>query len=453
MSRLLVAIRSLVSRSSRTPPFSPIPFTLPRGLAVLMATGLASSLLVGAAHAGVYASATQRAADWLESQQSASDGSWRDLSEARTFLQTTEAVLALHQANRRRNAYYAGQTWLENHDPKNLDALARRLVVLRVTQSSAQQDIDALLAAVTSPAAGQSGWGLAKRYRPSALDTALALDALRTAGATFNSGQAIAYLKATQITTAGNEGWSVAGGSINAYATARVIQALASYKASDATLNTPLTKAVTALKAQVTTASAPHVRAAAALAYLRMDPASTDARTLLNSLTAIQRAGDGGFDAGVFATGLIVQAFASAEGVDATTSRERVDVTDAALRTAINEALGRGSMDQLNRGELSQLTTLDISNRGVTSLNGLQYATNLTTLNAANNAITDTSPITGLTNLTSTNLAGNPCSGCGGGGTQVAEGDTPLPLWALLALGAGLMGAVRRADRRGRAAE
>ena len=105
-------------------------------------------------------------------------------------------------------------------------------------------------------------------------------------------------------------------------------------------------------------------------------------------------------------------------------------------------------MDQLNQGELSQLTTLDISNRGVTSLNGLQYASNLTTLNAANNAISDTAPIASLTNL-SVDLNGNPCPGCN---TQVAanDGDAPLPLWALVMLGAGLMGAVGRAGRSGR---
>ncbi|MDP2880067.1 MAG: hypothetical protein Q8N89_00615 [Azonexus sp.] len=411
--------------------------------AVMVATTLA--------YAGTYATPSQRAADWLEAQQDVSDGSWRDTSEARTFLQTAEAVLALHQANRRRGSYYAGQTWIENHDPKNLDARARRLLVLRATQSSAQPDIDALLAAVSTPAAGQSGWGLAKRYRASPLDTALALDALRTVGASFNSAQAIAYLKAAQLTPAGDQGWPTAAGSAtDAYTTARVIQALAPYKDSDPTLTTPLANAVTTLKSKVGTSSAPHVRAAAALAYLRIDPASTDAKTLLNSLTAIQRV-DGGFDAGVFAASLIVQSFAAAEGIDATTSRERVDVTDAALRTAINEALGRGSMDQLNRGELSQLTTLDISNRGVTSLNGLQYASNLTSLYAANNAISDTSPIAGLTNLATTDLNGNPCSGC----TQVASGngDVPIPLWALGALGAMLMGAVNRASRRGRSGD
>ncbi|RRS06038.1 hypothetical protein EIP75_00015 [Aquabacterium soli] len=401
------------------------------------------------AHAGIYAGPAQNAAMWLESQQAKSDGSWRDSSESRTFLQTAEAVLALHQANRRNATYYAGQAWIENHDPQNLDARARRLLVLRATQSSAQQDIDALLAAVNTPAAGQSGWGLSKRYRSSPLDTALALDALRTAGATFSSAQAIAYLKSSQLTVSGDQGWAAATGTTtDAYTTARVVQALAAYKSSDTTLVVPLNNAVATLKTKVTASSAPHVRAAAALAYLRLDTASNDAKTLLNSLVTIQRP-DGGFDSGVFATGLITQAFIAADGKDASTSRERVEVSDAALRTAINEALGRGAMDQLNRGELAELTSLDISNRGVTSLNGLQHAVNLTSLNASNNGITDTSPIAGLTNLTNTDISGNPCAepGCG---TQVAsgDGDTPLPLWALGILGAALMGLIGRTGRR-----
>lgn len=409
---------------------------------------VAMSLASFAASAGIYATPSQRAAQWLETQQNRTDGSWSDVSDTRTFLQTTEAVMALNQANRRLQAYYAGQTWVENHDPKNLDARARRLLVLRASQSSTQQDVDALIAAMATPTTGQNGWGLAKRYRAAPLDTALALDALRTVGATFNSAQTLAYLKSTQLVAAGDQGWPTAAGtSTDAYTTARVVQALAAYKATDATLNTPLANAVATLKLKVSTSSAPHVRAAVAIAYMRMDPASADARTLLNSLTASQRP-DGGFDAGIFATGIIVQAFAAAEGLDAAADRTRVDVTDSVLRQAINEALGRGSMDQLNRGELSQLTTLDISNRGVTSLNGLQYATNLTTLNAANNAISDTTPINSLASLTNKDLSGNPCSGCS---TQLAsnDGDAPLPLWALGALGAALMGVVGRRGRRG----
>lgn len=410
---------------------------------------IACSLLIAliatsSAQAGVYATPAQRAADWLETRQDASDGSWHATggTEAGTFLQTAEAVLALHQVNRRRAPYYAGQTWLENHDPQNLDAQSRRLLVLRATQSAAQPDIDDLLAAISVPATGQKGWGLAERYRTSPLDTALALDALRAAGATFDSASVIAYLKAAQLTATGDKGWPTAAGSTtDAYATARVVMALAPYRAGDPSLNTPLTNAVATLKAKVGTSSAPHVRAAAALAYLRLDPASSDARTLLDSLVAIQRAADGGFDAGVFAAGLIVQAFAAGEGADAVTSRERVNVPDAALRDAINAALGRGAMDQLNRGEIGQLTTLDISGSDVASLEGLQYAVNLTTLNASNNNITDTSPIANLPNLTNTNLAGNPLS-------SPSDGDVPIPLWALGALGAALMGAVGRANRR-----
>lgn len=402
---------------------------------------LLALIAASAAQAGVYATPAQRAAEWLETQQDASDGSWHDVSEARTFLQTAEAVLALHQVNRRRAPYYAGQTWLENHDPQNLDAQARRLLVLRATQSSAQPDIDDLLTATTTPATGQAGWGLAERYQASPLDTALALDALRTAGASFDSAQTVAYLKAAQLTATGDKGWPTAAGSTtDAYTTARVVMALAPYKATDSTLATPLADAVATLKTLVTTSSAPHIRAAAALAYLRMDPASADAVTLLDSLVTLQRPADGGFDAGVFAAGLIVQAFAAGEGADAATSRERVNVPDAALRDAINAALGRGAMDQLNRGEISQLTTLDISNSDIASLEGLQYATNLTTLNASNNNITDTSPIAGLTNL-NTNLAGNPVS-------NPSDGDVPIPLWALGALGAALMGAINRANRR-----
>jgi hypothetical protein len=354
---------------------------------------------------------SQRAAQWLELQQDLSDGSWWDSSEARTFLQTAEAVLALHQVNRRRTAYYAGQSWIENHDPKNLDARARRLFVLRATQSSAKQDIDALLAAIGTPATGQSGWGLAARYRASPLDTALVLDALRASGATFNAAPAIAYLKASQLTGTGNQGWPSAGGTAaDSYTTARVVQALAAHKTADPSLATPLANAIATLRTKVGTTSPPHLRAAAALAYLRVDPASADASALLGSLTVLQRP-DGGFDAGIHATALIVQAFAAAEGADGVAAQLRVDMPDGALRQAINAALGRGAMDQLNRGELGQLTSLDISNRGVSNLNGLQHATSLTSLNAANNTITDLSPIAAL-NLSSCSFAGNPVAAC-----------------------------------------
>jgi hypothetical protein len=395
-----------------------------------------------AAHAGTYADASQRAAAWLESRQDAVTGSWRGSSDAHTFLQTTEAVLALHQVNRRHRPYYAGLTWLVNHEAHNLDARARRLLVLRAAPSSARPDVDALRAAMSHPVAGQSGWGVARRYRASPLDTALALDALESVAAPFSGSPAIAYLRATQLTAPGDQGWpSAAGTASDTYTTARVVQALAPFRGGDPSLATPLANALATLRATVNTASAPHLRAAAALAYLRMNPGAAEAWPLLDSLVGLQRA-DGGFDAGIFAGALIVQAFAAAEGTDATQARERVDVPDAALRTAINETLGRGALDHLNRGELARLSTLDISGRGVSSLQGLQYATRLTTLNAANNDIRDVGPIAGLGQLSTVDLSGNPCPGCG---PQVAS--VPIPAWALAALAAVLMGLVRHTRR------
>lgn len=383
-----------------------------------------------------------RAAAWLESQQDISDGSWPGSSEGKTFLQTAEAVLALHAANRRATPYFAGQTWIENHDPENLDARARRLRVLYATDSSIDPDVSGLIVALNTPVTGQAGWGLAQRYRASPLDTALALEALRTADASFSSGLVIAYLKATQLTATGEKGWPAAGGTTaDPYTTARVVSALALYKDSDSTLTTPLNNAVATLQAKVTTSSSQHIKAATAIAYLRMNPASSSATTLINSLVTQQQS-DGSFSGGILTTALAAQAFAVANGNDTTYNRTRVDVPDANLRRAINLALGRGALDQLNRGELALLTTLNINSQDVSSLAGLEYATNLTTLNATYNNITDTSPIAGLTQLTTINLQGNPCAGCTVADTT--DHDVPIPLWALLGLGGLLMSIGKR---------
>lgn len=408
-----------------------------------VAIGVALAGLLAHVHAGPYALPGQRGAVWLESRQDVSDGSWPAASEAHTFLQTADAVLALHQANRRGAAYYSGRAWLENHEPRNLDARARRLLVLHTGQSNLQPDIDALAAGLSSLGAGQAGWGLASRYRASPLDTALALNALRSVGASFDSAAAIAYLKAAQRGVVGDQGWPAAASpTTDPYATARVIQALAPYRTIDASLSAPLANAVQALRNSVGVTSAPHVRATAAVAYLSMD-APGDAYTLLDSLVVLQRA-DGGFDAGLLASAVIIQAFATAEGLDASDSRVRVDLPDAALRAAVNAALGRRAMDQLNRGELAALTTLNISGRDIASLEGLQYAVNLVTLDASNNSITDTSPIEGLTQLVTVNLAGNPCPGC----SPVAS--VPTPPWAMVVLALLLGTMALGSDRRQR---
>ena len=59
------------------------------------------------------------------------------------------------------------------------------------------------------------------------------------------------------------------------------------------------------------------------------------------------------------------------------------------------------------------LTELDASERGLTDLTGIEYATNLTRLFLTSNQISDTSALAGLTNLTRLWLHGNPLNTAG----------------------------------------
>ena len=91
---------------------------------------------------------------------------------------------------------------------------------------------------------------------------------------------------------------------------------------------------------------------------------------------------------------------------DADSTQTYVTFADSSLERAVGEALvaafifpqvpARGSITVAN---MRRLTTLDASGRGITSLAGLDYATNLDTLNLRENSITDVSPLSSLTNL------------------------------------------------------
>ena len=57
--------------------------------------------------------------------------------------------------------------------------------------------------------------------------------------------------------------------------------------------------------------------------------------------------------------------------------------------------------------ELKKLTTLTVESSDVSTLTGLETATDLTTLDLSGNAITDISLLSGLTKLTTLDLSGN----------------------------------------------
>ena len=74
---------------------------------------------------------------------------------------------------------------------------------------------------------------------------------------------------------------------------------------------------------------------------------------------------------------------------------EVVTIPDPHLAAAIREEIG----DSITTHTLLHLTHLNVLNRGIKNLTGLEHAHNLKELNLARNEISDFSPITGLTNL------------------------------------------------------
>ena len=76
-----------------------------------------------------------------------------------------------------------------------------------------------------------------------------------------------------------------------------------------------------------------------------------------------------------------------------------VRIPDLNLRAAIAEALGKGPNAPITAEEIARLGRLDVPNRGIQDLTGLQSATNLSRLNLRHNQISDISPLAGLINL------------------------------------------------------
>lgn len=353
-----------------------------RNLAVALVLLFAAT---GSAIAQTLDASANNAVNWLLAQQNADDGSWGATDEVK-YVQTSEAVLALAALNKRIPQYYAGLTWLQNHAPVNIDHTARRVLALQSNGSSVASDLLSIQTAQALSSSGNSGWGLSKTYQGAALDTALALQAYNQAGIGINVSNAVTYLLGAQLTGT-DQGWVIGQESISDPATtAQVLMALTPLKAINTSVPTTISNGLAALNAKVTTASPVSQQALAVIANLRNAAVSPQATALLNNLAATQGT-DGSWGSNIQATALAVRAEAAGIGRDLTDQQQAVNMPDAKLRAAVNQALGRGAMDQLNRGELAQLTTLSAAYRGITDLTGLQYAINLTYLDLSGNSL------------------------------------------------------------------
>lgn len=410
------------------------------------ARGLVLSLVISFAWiaplhaANVYDNAANKGVTWLVQQRNSVDGSWGATDDVK-YIQTSEAVLALAALNQLGAAYYGGVSWLDNHTSSNVDFAARRILTLGGAGASVNLELQALQAAQSLGASGNSGWGLAGIYQGTPLDTGLSLQALAQQNISANVPEAITFLAGSQLGGT-DTGWALGQETTSdPVATAQVLIALASLRAAypTSTLSTALSRGVTALNAKVNGASPSSVIALAVIANLRMNPTSTQATTLLNALIG-QQAVDGSWGGDPYVTALALRALGAGLARDIAAQKQALDIPDDNLRAAINATLGHGALDAINNGQLLQLTALDASGRGIRDLTGLQGATNLTSLDLSNNQITSFAPVAGLT--PNINQTGNPgyVAASGGGDTDVPT----LPEWGAILMAALLLATLMR---------
>jgi hypothetical protein len=258
-------------------------------------------------------------------------------------------------------------------------------------------------------------------------------------------GEAIAYLKANQLTGA-DKGWVVGLGSTSdALTTAMVVKALAPLQSQDPSLSVTVANAVATLGANVNSGSPVYLQALAARAA-KLANASATAGPLFTNLATTQSA-DGSWSSGrAYDTALALWALAAADNRDTGAGQTPVGVSDPGLRAAINASLGRNAMDSIDRTELEGLTELLASGMGISDLTGLEWAVNLTHADLRNNHITSTAQLDNLTQLVNLQLDGNPVIIA-----QTTDEDIPtLPEWGVIIMASLLAGiAVKQQQQMG----
>jgi len=88
-------------------------------------------------------------------------------------------------------------------------------------------------------------------------------------------------------------------------------------------------------------------------------------------------------------------------------SQEEISFPDKNLENAIREEIGKTDGEQIYKEDLRRIWKLNLSNKNIIDIEGLQYCTRLYSLSLDNNDITDISPLSNLTNLIELSLNGN----------------------------------------------
>ena len=308
----------------------------------------------------------------LEIQQNISEGGWGSV-DGLDYIYTAAAVEALRASNERNGTYYSGLAWLENHNANNIDLEARKIMALVNRGNNITPDLNIVQNARRDTT--QAGWGLSAGYAESPLESALVVQALFRANDGTNLDNAVNYLIEQQRS---DGGWatSVATNS-NLWFSAEVVLALIEQQRYEG-VNTALAQAATYLASASPSNLSASTLARVTLALYQVNGVDTTVDDQVTALLAKQvNDGDWG---DVLATANAVNTLAHILNLNPVDSEVRVILEDEQLRIAINQVLARENYSHITRADLDSLTTLDLRNTNVTSLNGLQGASNLANL-------------------------------------------------------------------------
>jgi subtilase family serine protease len=165
----------------------------------------------------------QKALAWLAAQQGL-DGSWADAAETRPR-DTAAAVWALAAAGASGPAWSRGVAWLQQAQPESLDFRARLASALAPRALTAA-DRAARAATLFSSQNADGGFGAGTDFASDALDTALALRALKALDQVEDARVRLAVNALAGLANP-DGGWpAVAGGETSTVATAEVLLAL-----------------------------------------------------------------------------------------------------------------------------------------------------------------------------------------------------------------------------------
>jgi hypothetical protein len=303
----------------------------------------------------------QQGVAWLASLVQGDGSLANENASIATQLQARqESALTLHVLTTTPGAL---ATKISGDTETNTEYTARRVLAAAATAQPASADITSLLSGQNS----DGGWGLAPGYQSDALDTAIALQALGTAGASsLAAARALTYLSQAMHA---DGGWGV-GNQSSVYTAASVLIAANAWS-NQGTLSTALATSATAWLLGARNASNEYGDSfddATALLALATQAGQSSALSQLMSALAATELGDGSWDEDPFLTALALRAFwlAGQAPISPTTG----DVTGVVV-------------DQSSGQPLSGVQIVLVENTGITAATGSDGSFRLSNVPAA----------------------------------------------------------------------